>query len=106
MDKPTHKQVAVEAAKYAVREFKDAALNSWFTYEDELADLWLKDEKFRCAIDYVVPKVMSMMHYVPQMQHRIKERGGGTRGIAYVAGHIIGEWSQGHTTLDRELDSW
>ena len=105
--RPSQKQVAVAAANYAVNEFTDPALKSWFSYEDELASEWLKDPAFVCAVDYATDKVMERLKWNRQMVATVGQRGHNVvQGIAYVVGHIIGEWVTGHTTIDRELETW
>lgn len=101
---PTREQVALEAARYAVREFK--GLDSWFSYEDELAKEWLKSHEFVCAIDYATKQVIEHMRWNRRMQTHAAQYGSGARGIARIAGSVVGEWTSGHTTLDRELESW
>jgi hypothetical protein len=107
MSRPTNRAVAIEAAKYVAIEFTSFA--SWRGYEEELADEWLSmpaqpgNFSFSCAIDYVVPKVVSMIKWNTGMQNYAKHRGD---PVAVVAGHVLGEWAAGNQSLDRALGDW
>jgi len=103
--RPTQKQVAVAAARHATAEF--TTFRDWISHEDELAMEWLKDKAFVCAVDYATGEVMERLKWNKQMIATVSEHGHNVvGGIAYVIGHIVGEWVTGHTTIDRELDSW
>ena len=101
---PTPEQVAQAAAEYAVREF--SALDSWLSYEHELARQWMQDHNFQCAVGHAIEGVMQRIRYNKQMQGIAAQYGGGARGIARVAGMVVGEWTSGTTTLDDELNSF
>lgn len=112
MSLPTRREVAVEAAKYAASEFK--SLESWIGYPDELADTWLTrstDEgngpfSMACAIDYVIPRVASMIKWNTGMQHYTHYVKDPKIAIARVAGHVVGEWAAGKRSLDSALGDW
>ncbi len=101
---PTIDQVAVAAATYATGQFP--AFESWFSYEKEFAGELLKNTDFVCAAQYATKRVMDLIRYNAQMQGMAAQRGGGAKGVAYVIGHVVGEWLGGHTTIDAELASW
>lgn len=101
---PTIEQAALAAANYATAEFP--SLSSWYSYESELAKEWLKNPNFVCALEYAIKKTVEYMRHNSQMQGYAATRGGGARGVAAVVGNIVGEWTKGGTTIDRELDSW
>jgi hypothetical protein len=105
MSAPTQQQVAEAAARYCATEF--TTFTSWFSYEDELARELMKDDQFRCAVDYATKQVMTMISYNKTMSVTAAQHGGGARGIAVVVGHIVGEWLAGKTTtIDQELMTW
>jgi len=101
---PSIEQVARAAARYAVAEF--SSLSSWLSYEDALAAEWLKNSDFVCAVEYAIAKVIPMMRWNKQMAGISAQYGGGATGNARVIGMIVGEWANGHTTIDREIASW
>lgn len=101
---PTIEQVALAAARYAATEF--SSLSSWSGYEGELAKEWLKQPAFVCTVEYAIKKTVEYIQHNAQMQGYAAQRGVGALGVAAVAGHMVGEWVMGRTTIDRELGSW
>lgn len=101
---PSLDQIALEAARYAANQFR--AFESWFSYEDEFARELLKNPVFVCTAQYATQRVVALIRYNTQMQGMAAQRGGGAKGVAYVIGHVVGEWLAGHTTIDAELASW
>jgi hypothetical protein len=99
---PSVDEVAVQAAHYLTREFTH--YNDWMFHEEELARELLKQSNFVCAIEWATPAVMERMRSSRQMQGYAAERG--AKGIAALIGHVVGEWTNGKSTLARELDSW
>lgn len=99
MKTPTVQEAALAVAQYIVTEFP--GLFSWLSYEDELAAKLLEDPKVVCAIEYTIPRVMAAYSHNTGMQHF-----GRYGGPVKVVGSVVGEWTQGHTSLDRELGSW
>ena len=101
---PTREQVALEAAKYSAAEFR--SMSSWFTHESELAERWLNQAEFRCAVDYAISKVVEQIRWNKHMSGYAAQHGGGARGVARVVGMVIGEWAQGGSSIDEELARW
>lgn len=101
---PSRELVATAAATYSIAEFQSDW--SWLGHEAELGALWLKDPAFVCALDYATTQVMTRIRWNKQMAAIAAEHGGGARGVAVVVGRVVGEWVGGHTTIDRELDTW
>ena len=106
MTAPTPKAVALAAARYAVTEFR-GPLESYLGHEDELAAQWLAMPSFVCTVQYTIGQVMARAAWNKHMQAAVAEYGlDRARGLAAVAGRIVGEWAGGRTTIDRELETY
>jgi hypothetical protein len=101
---PSLDQVALEAARFATREY--TSLASWEYHEAELVPHLLADTGFVCMAEYAIRRTMEHMRHNRQMQARSAQAGGGALGNAQVAGMVLGAWLGGGTTIDREVDSW
>lgn len=101
---PTPTAVAYGAARYATGQF--STLDSWLSYEDELAAEWMKDQTFRCVVESTIPRVMAMLQWNKGMQSTVAQYPDKAAGVAALVGHVVAEWAVGKQSIDVELGSW